>query len=565
MKNKLLNRLYIGSIPALIYRLLLCFYILFNLSPGAFDLRLYINISLCVIFILYYTYRAHKNVYQIPFIFDIIFDVSFATLILCNYNRWDWFSGSFIYLMLLCIHNVHYYFTRVILFFICVSLFLYVFFVEFSIRYLSPILLFCCFFWLEHYVSTLYQKRNALNNIIDDFFLSSNNGKSYNIFRESIKLFKERPFKIQINDIFCFRKKDDENRLYLANGTKFLWKYQLLESNQDLDRLLWQTGFKRINIELEGFDGGNHACFIYRDNAISYIYILLLQPNSVLRLTFLKKLILAQFFTRMSRIIEYEYLIKEKRIKGLQEIKQNMNYVNLATTTMHFIRNKLSPLTDYIEMMDDYSNADETQKCVIKPYLDSEFERVKISTNQILKRAQLMLEGSENPFVFSQTEKLGPQQLFSDIKLLWQNYGLDETKIKVSVFDKVKGERKYIYYNTNGFYIVLDNWISNIVRYNNGYYEFNLIEKDQSFDLIFINDFKHKGIELDGFKNFIRLYNENKKAEITKMKFHGLHAIWDCLDQMKIESKLDNQDDKVIFTITLIKYIERQDEEDFNN
>ncbi len=554
---------YIGRIPALAYRVLLCIYVLFNLNSFFDQTLILINFLICGIFIAYYIYRVFSGESTTKLLIDTIVDICFACAILYFYNQWDWYSGSFIYLLILCTENGSHYFKRVAIITICICFSTYLFFFDFSIRRLLPIILFCGFIYLEHYISSYYQKRNGLNIIIDDFFISSNSGKSYSIYRESIKLFEEKPFRINLLDVFCFRQSD--NGLHLVNGTRFIWTYRLLESKENYDRIINDSGFKSIRMELDRVTGKNHRCFIHRDSekGISYLYILLFKPHSSNELSLLKRVLLSHFFTRMSKIIESEFLIKEKEIRGLQEIKQKMTYVNMSTNTMHFIRNKLSPLKNYIAIMKDFESSDNETKEMIKPYLLNEFEQVKKSFDVILERANFMLEESSNPFVFTQTEKHGPQQLFSDIKLIWQTYGLDETRINVQVLEKEEGERKFIFYNTDAFNIILDNWISNIYKYNDGFYEFDLIEQDHLFLIQFKNNFKHnKNKEED----FIKLYNDNNKVEITRKKYHGLHVIHDYLGQMGISSSLKSINDIIVFTITLYKQVEKlDDEKDLNN
>lgn len=544
---------HVGRIPSLIYRVLLCIYVFCNLNH-CFDFpQVLINLSISALFIAYYVFRVFSKDNPTMRLIDTIVDIANAGAVIYFYNQWDWYSGSFIYLMILCTENGSHYLKRVATLSICIFISFYIFLTDFRIGRILPVFLFVCFIYIDHYISTFYQKRNGLNNIIDDFFISTRNGKSYNIYREAIKLLKRKPFRINLTDIFCFRQSD--NSLYLVNGTKFIWTYRLHEDKMDLEKIINNPGFNTIKIKLDGVTGEEHPCFVHRDwdNGISYIYIMQFNPQHAYELTLIKEILLSHLFTRMSKVIESELLIKEREIRGLQEIQQKMSYVNMANNTMHFIRNKLSPLKDYIAIMTDYENSDDAKKEMIRPHLLNEYEQVKQSFIVILERADFMLEKSSNPFVFTQTEKHGPQQLFSDIKLIWRNYGLDEAKINAIVTGKIEGERKYIYYNTDALNIVLDNWISNICKYNNGLYEFSLIEHDQDFEIQFMNNFKRNK---ESKEDFIKLYNDNNKAEITKKKYHGLHVIHDYLDQMDISSRLEKIDDTIVFTITIYKQIE---------
>lgn len=544
------NRSRLDYIVSLIFRLFLCLYVLLHLHIHTSSPKIIYIIGGVLAYIAYYSLKLFRDTKGIPYIIDVLVDILFAGVILYFYAKWNWDSFSFIFLLLLCRDLGTKYYVHSIIYVGIPSVML-ILNHEFSYHSIVPFVYFYAFLGLDRIVFQIGQKQRELNGVIDDFFLASKGGKSYSIYKEAIALLNRHPFGIGISDIFCFRK--SVGSIYLVNGTKFIWNYRFIATPQEIDTIFKKDIYNDVAIELDGKQMYKNTCFVHTDkeNNISYMFVVFMETN--FNELFINRFVLTQFFARMAKIVESEYAIKENEKSGLLEIKQKMGYVNMATNTMHFIRNKLSPLKDYIAMMEDFEKSNDEQRKKIKPHLDSEFAQVKRSFNMILERANQMLEKANNPFVFSQTEAYGPQQLFSDIKFIWQSYGLDESKIKVEVFEKIKGERKYIYYNKIGLAIVLDNWIANILNYNDGKYGILLKEFDGSFLLQFNNSSSKNG---KGSEDFVTLYNENKKSEITKKQYHGLHVIRDYLDQMKISSMISRQDNVILFSLTFYKKTE---------
>ena len=135
------------------------------------------------------------------------------------------------------------------------------------------------------------------------------------------------------------------------------------------------------------------------------------------------QILFGSFFYRMAVKLDSDRIFKKEQREELAEMSKKMNYVNTSMNTMHFIRNKLSPLKNYIAMYDDYQQSNDVKKAKIKPYLEKEYSNLKKSFTLINERADKLLEEQKNPFVFSVTEKFGLQQLFAEMKYIWQSYG----------------------------------------------------------------------------------------------------------------------------------------------
>lgn len=308
-----------------------------------------------------------------------------------------------------------------------------------------------------------------------------------------------------------------------------------------------------MKIEINGYNEEN-LCFVVHPNMDEcvYLYVLVYDKKSFVENYYVRYL-LKQFFYRISRIQEADWNFKNQQIEELSALGKKMNYVNASMNTLHFIRNKLSPLKNYIAMYRDYANADEKLQHKIKPFLDKEFENVKSSFNMINERADKLLEEQRNPFVYSSTMKYGLQQLFSEIKYVWQSYGLNEYNIEVSLQAKIEGKHKSVFYNQEGLILVLDNWISNIVEHGCQNYGLKIIESDTDVLVMFSNQHKMKKHDCE---HLITIFNNNDRLEINRRNYHGLQIIKEVLTQMNIDSELCAKDYNLILNIKLFKLVE---------
>lgn len=167
------------------------------------------------------------------------------------------------------------------------------------------------------------------------------------------------------------------------------------------------------------------------------------------------------------------------------ELSTRINYVNSAVKAMHFIRNKLGPIKNYLSMEEDYNNSGQEKKDKIKPHLDKERDKLKSSLTLVLNQADFILEKTNNPFIVSNLDRYGIQQLFSDIRRVWSEYGLEE-KFTISLRNNELNEKIFIYYNKIGMELILTNWISNIYKYNTGYYGLEITETEKTFKISFL-------------------------------------------------------------------------------
>lgn len=543
----------LGDVVLLTYRLFAAVYgfiiskpIEVNVFGQNFDilwLFLLIYICLQILIIAYFRNRSIKSI--VGQLVDLTLVVGWN----CINPQIDFYAVSFFILLLLCADNTNKLSLRLPIF-IGLPVILSVLNHEYSLKILWPFSFFLLFAYINYKVFQIGREKQKIEEMIDDLFLKVGS-KPYQLYQNLIQMLKKASYKIFIDDIYCFRW--SKGHFYIVNGTKFVWSYKILESDVALKKIFESEVYQNFKIEIGGYKEDN-LCFVVHPNMDEcvYLYVLIYDRKSFIENYYVQRL-LRQFFYRISRIQEADWNFKSQQIEELSALGKKMNYVNASMNTLHFIRNKLSPLKNYLAMYDDYINSDEIRQKKIKPFLDAELKNMRDSFRMINKRADKLLEEQQNPFVYSSTKKYGLQQLFSEIKKVWQSYGLNEDNIVVSLQKKIEGKHKSVFYNIEGLILVLDNWISNIVEHGCQSYGFEIIEEDLDVLVLFSNLHKMKKHECE---HLITIFNNNDRLEINKRNYHGLQVIKEVLTQMNIDSELCTIEDNLVLKIKLFKLVE---------
>lgn len=545
----------LGDIVLLFYRLLCVTYglaVLDSNSVHIFGFSLDIlNIFLLVYVLIHFLLFLVKCKPVVKSIIGQMIDLAIVAAVLFSQPHLDFYMVSFIVLLLICKDYSNPLSYR-ITFYIGIPLLLYFFF-NYSFKIVLPFLFFWIFDYVNYQVYQVGKERRKLEGMIDDVFLSSN-GKVYELYKNvigSIRRMDMLPIKLE--NIYCFRW--DNNNFYLVNGTKFVWKYSIKESKVNLAKILESKVYKNFNIEIEGnyFD---NICFVIHPGKADSAYLFLLECDErPFWQNYYAQILFGSFFYRMAVKLESDRIFKKEQREELAEMSKKMNYVNTSMNTMHFIRNKLSPLKNYIAMYDDYQQSNDVKKAKIKPYLEKEYSNLKKSFTLINERADKLLEEQKNPFVFSVTEKFGLQQLFAEMKYIWQSYGLSEDDISVSLLPKIHGEYKSVYYNKEGLILVFDNWVSNMLKHGVDFYSMAVEETENELIVSYSNNHKMKKYECE---RLIKMFNNDDRIEINKRNYHGLEVIKDVLTQMNLESELITNNDKLILNIKFFKQVENE-------
>ncbi|NDW11830.1 hypothetical protein D0T50_02875 [Bacteroides sp. 214] len=438
---------------------------------------------------------------------------------------------------------------------------------DFILLSLIPFLFFLIINSFESQRTKYIKFHESLNSVIDNFFTqNTETQRPYKIYKECIPLLNSKPFNLEVDDIFCFKYDLLKSTLNVVNGSRFIWNFNIKIDKSTITKNLSDNdnvkSLKNIHFTINKKDINENIVFICKiGTGQYYIFILTMSAYkaSLYNILGIQNKLLFPLFSRLSKVFDAD--LKQKMLESTKmlELGEKMNYVNSAVKAMHFIRNKLGPVKNYMSMEDDYYNSDEDKKRKIEPFLNKERSKVESSLSLVLDRANFILEKSNNPFVVSSLSKYGIQQFFSEVRRIWEEYGLTENfEIQIDTSKPIdnKIERKYVYYNRIGMDLVLTNWISNIYKYNSGNYGLKIEEKGETYTVKFYNSIKGSQPE-DIF--FIEQFSSLDRLEIEKRKSHGLSELKEFLTQMNIQSSMYLCDKCVVLEIVLIKTFEYEE------
>ncbi|GHA25543.1 hypothetical protein GCM10007103_03470 [Salinimicrobium marinum] len=238
---------------------------------------------------------------------------------------------------------------------------------------------------------------------------------------------------------------------------------------------------------------------------------------------------------------------KKNELSHLNQLQEKINYVTNSVNSMHFIRNKLGPLKNYLAMVEDYEKADRDKRKRIEPYLKKERTKISSSITSILQRAEYILKKSNNPFNVYKVEKQEITNLFTLLRSVW-SYMFDTQTLEVN-WDKNNLGKFLVQYNDAGLELVLSNWISNMLKNHSGKYGVVLGEEKNFYSLDFYNSTKQ-----NISSKFIEDFNNSNREMISRRETHGLIEIKDFISQMDLDSIMYKDGDNVHFVIMFKKY-----------
>ncbi|WP_288954514.1 hypothetical protein [uncultured Polaribacter sp.] len=395
---------------------------------------------------------------------------------------------------------------------------------------------------------------NELNSSLDDFLIEeSSMDKLHNIYNVIIPIFnKHKFFSKEIKDIICFQKNEDS--MNVVNGSAFVFDYLFHDKKELFDKNK-KLIYNAKGIILNSNEIKENVILKIDKNSIDYMFLIIPDENSsglqLSHLPFFYKL-LYPFFFRLSHVFNFKRVQNIDNRKNFHNIAKKVTYVNNAINSMHFTRNKLSPLKTYLSMIDDYEKEkSEDRRTMIEPFLKEERKKLKTSLDLILGRADIILEKSNNPFNVLDSDDYSFMSVLVKVRDS-ASYYLKSEKFEF-IFDEIDFSfSRKIKVNETGIELILSNWFSNVNKYKSiEKYGVIVNEDEKHYMLKFFNKFTNK----DYSKNpdFVEDFNSNDRMAILKRKTHGLIEIKDFLEQMGIDGNMSVDKDMLYFEICFLK------------
>lgn len=193
-----------------------------------------------------------------------------------------------------------------------------------------------------------------LMDIIDDFY--SNVKKPHSIYGQAIDQINIVLKKNSVNGIFCFVLNGEA--INIVNSSKQVIFYHIDIDSKQMD-FLRTRGFKHnITFQYDFTRSEFNYCIYIKSPSNTgtkeYLFILDLSKN----LTFYDEFsgvkgLLQTFFTRIAKLLHNESILIDRKRSSMKEIRNRNRFVEQSVNTMHFIRNRLSPYRNLLQLIDE--------------------------------------------------------------------------------------------------------------------------------------------------------------------------------------------------------------------
>ena len=383
-----------------------------------------------------------------------------------------------------------------------------------------------------------WKTEKEISKHIDDYFLNPEQiDKPHHIYKRIINDLNQF-FYLKQNDgirkIIAYTLKD--NILWLVNSSEFLWE-RYVSLDDDTVVKLRKIHFV-YNIEVDKV----LSMFYINKKNVEYVFVIEMPLSSKYILSFPNyKDIMLLTFSKASMLLNAEYRVRMMREKKFDEIKDNVLYVNQAVKVMHYIRNKLTPISNivaYHKISDSIKDA--TLLSEMKKRINKEVVQADNDLKEILYFADYLLDKSNNPFIDTDKTDISISKLFIVTSEIVQRLLNGIVDIDSEITNE-KYENFLTTINLIECKIMLTDWVTNIYKYKKKYHKVFIDIEDEALVIHFENDYS---CSEERILKLVRDLNSKSKDAVLEGKGsgHGLYIIKSIADKHNVDifAKLDN-------------------------
>lgn len=376
-------------------------------------------------------------------------------------------------------------------------------------------------------------------------------------------------FLFTIENILCFSKiitgrsktssQPIENDYILYNSSQFIWQYKIsnefiqkpIDSQPGIAKYIPNITYNSIRRKI------SFALPLEKEDGRKYIFIFILQDRKITKYSkFIIKAYIRSIsgvFSRLLVAINIEQELQKLRENNVNKIKDKLIYVKQTNMAMHYVRNKLTPLKNFIEM--DESFHSNKYKKLIKPsffkdfehLLDVERKKSQVALNDIVIKASQILNKENNPFLILDKQPQDIRDIFNTVRIIWKDsLPLAEISQEWSSQDKITK----IPNNQESFEILITDIVSNICKYSKSYSKIHFGLNESELYIKFTNDLYLEQLPSD-FNRLLNEFNDTQTSEIFSRQSHGLSLIKNFLTQLGWRKTLVLNADILVLTIYL--------------
>jgi len=401
--------------------------------------------------------------------------------------------------------------------------------------------------------STLYEK-------IDDHYMGNTKFQNiHKLLKEIIQRYNWNPWvkymgSPRVTDIYCFERVN--NLIFIRSSSTFLWEYDISILVDEFDKIKDEEDdniVDNVEVKLDGQVYSTNSAFQISFKSKKFIIIIVWEKapgllfNIVFQDMFIER-IFRPYFSKIVKLMIIEYNIRKEKRMDVLSLKENQNYLNNAKTALHFLRNKFTPIQNYLEMVDSLKSADAEKKKIIEDNMKNEFENAKRSVQSITQKTSTILDKAKDPFYAKDIKYIRARMIYIYLREIWDEI-IGDPKIEVKSFDEQK--KAYSKIDVECIEMVFYDLIRNMKNFHQSYKSLQFSYNDDFIIIHFINDFKNDPTVLAQLKEIVEDITSKGRAEIIRRKAHGLLNVINFLEQMDIKYEFKVEENKYLFEVKL--------------
>lgn len=384
--------------------------------------------------------------------------------------------------------------------------------------------------------------------------------KSYKVYNGILQVLNDIDFlmlyKPKFSKIICF--KIEKKKIIMENSSIFVWSYAIDDNFIDTvvnSENLENLSYSNIDLHINEENCSQNFFLVNQTKSNRYVFIFVIEESSNKLFNRYYISLLQSITARISKVIGIENSIKNENKKMLLDFRKKYFHIQNAEKAMHFIRNRFNTLDNFIEMSKDNINGI-MDKEDMKLY-STELERLERNYKMLMDRVKTILDKSDKPFSATKLENKTLNFLFSSIREIWldffENFNF-EINIDIALIDKFT-----IKLNSDGLYILILDWISNVEKYSETGEKVIFNENETHYIIIFRNTFRQ-----DDKKNVQELrddFNSTERDKILQRTSHGILIMKSILEEMNVIGNIEIIDNNIDLILSFKK--EKNEDSDF--
>ncbi|MBF9255733.1 hypothetical protein I2I11_20715 [Pontibacter sp. 172403-2] len=342
-------------------------------------------------------------------------------------------------------------------------------------------------------------------------------------------------------DIMCFKVKG--TALSLVASSKFISTFSFPNEPAIIAQLRKKSYLRVQDVSINGAVTYNCILILVQGNKAQYVYCIHFSQNSF---SFLHPLIIKTvnpLLHKVVKVLEIENDLRVQQRKTLKKLKSKLHYVDNTVKVIHYLNNKLTPVTTYFDLVTKYEQIKDPE--ILKqldPLITHEKKRAARGIKDVIGKAHNILDKSLSPYFVEEMAPESFRRIFEIVRLAWDHNDLDVKSIEVGWDDRIYESTMNL--NLNDFQLILDEIIDNIKKHSRSTAEVKFVIVEDCPVIRFSNDFKAPANRQDGaLKKLVKDFNGNEINEIMKRNSHGTTFIKQFANQMGIKTafRIDRQ------------------------